>query len=220
MRGLFVSFEGGEGAGKSTQIAHLARRLRERGLRVVATREPGGSPRAERIRSILLSGQAKDLGSQGETMLFAAARRDHVETLIAPALGEGALVLCDRFIDSTRVYQGAVAGLDQRFLGALEAAATAGTMPDLTLVIDVPAELGLERARLRRTARGEAPDRFEAEGAAYHAKVRDAFLTIAAAEPRRCTVIDGGEAPDRVAEAVWAAVAPHLDARAGQGRRA
>ena len=217
MRGLFVSFEGGEGAGKSTQIAHLARRLRERGWRVVATREPGGSQRAERIRSILLSGKAKDLGSPGETMLFAAARRDHVETLIAPALGEGAVVLCDRFIDSTRVYQGVVAGLDRQFLGALEAAATEGTVPDLTLVIDVPAELGLERAGARRAARGEAADRFEAEDLAYHEKVRDAFLAIARAEPQRCVLVDGSATEEKVAEAVWAALEPRLAERAGQG---
>ena len=215
--GFFISFEGGEGAGKSTQIRQLQGRLLASGRSAVATREPGGSPRAEGIRSILLSGQAKFLGSTGEAVLFAAARQDHVETLIRPALRRGAIVLCDRFVDSTRVYQGAVAGIEATILDGLEEAATLGATPDLTIVVDVPAAVGLERARLRREARGEAADRFEAEDVAYHERVRAAFLAIAAAEPDRCRVIDGGRPAQDVSAAIWSLVARSLADRAGQG---
>lgn len=208
--GLFVSFEGGEGAGKSTQIALLRDRFRAGGRSVLTTREPGGSDRAEGIRAILLSGQAKHLGSVGEAILFAAARRDHVETLIAPALGRGEIVLCDRFIDSTRVYQGAVAGLDAALLANLDRAAAGETIPDVTVLIDVPVALGLERARARRAARREAVDRFEAEGAAYHERVRRAFLALADAEPGRCIVVDGSGSEEEVARSIWAALAPRV----------
>lgn len=212
-RGLFVSFEGGEGAGKSTQIDRLRARLEAPGLPVLGTREPGGSRTAEAIRSILLSGFAKGFGAAGEAVLFAAARRDHVQSLIAPALRRGSVVLCDRFVDSTRVYQGTVAGLEPRLLSVLEEAAAAGTIPDVTVVIDVPAAIGLERARRRREARGEEPDRFESESVAFHEKVRAAFLDIAAAEPDRCIVVDGAGSAEEVAAAIWSAVAPHLTAR-------
>jgi dTMP kinase len=211
-RGVFVSFEGGEGAGKSTQIERLRRRLKEEGRQVLVTREPGGSDRAERIRSILLSGHAKRFGSFGEAALFAAARADHVSTVVAPALRRGCIVLCDRFVDSTRVYQGHVAGVPRRLLDALEDA-TGGRLPDLTIMIDLPSATGLERARARRL--GEEADRFEAESAAFHEKVRRAFLAIAAGEPARCTVVDGEGAPDEVARAVWSAVAPRLPPLAG-----
>lgn len=211
---LFVSFEGGEGAGKSTQIDLLRVRLEESGLRVVTTREPGGSHTAEDIRYILLSGHAKRYGSVGETILFSAARRDHVDTLIAPALARGAIVLCDRFVDSTRVYQGAVAGLEGKLLSRLEAAATSGRMPDLTIVIDVPVAIGFERARRRREARGEATDRFESESLAFHEKVRAAFLALAAAEPERCVVVDGAGSAEDAGAAIWSAVTAHLVGRA------
>lgn len=216
--GIFISFEGGEGAGKSTQIEKLRARLEAAGRSVRTTREPGGSPRAEEIRAILLSGKAKHLGPVGETILFAAARQDHVSTLIRPAMAKGQIVLCDRFIDSTRVYQGAVAGLEAALLAGLETAATVGTMPDATVVIDVPVELGLERARLRRVARGETPDRFEAEDAAYHERVRSAFLAIAKAEPGRCVVVDGSASAESVAAAIWSALAPRLRLGGGPDR--
>lgn len=214
-RGVFVSFEGGEGAGKSTQIERIRARLEAAGRPVVTTREPGGSHRAERIRAILLEGKARHLKEMGEAILFAAARLDHVGTLVAPALREGKIVLCDRFLDSTRVYQGALAGLAPGLLARLEAAATGGTMPDLTFVIDVPVPVGLARARLRREARGEPPDRFEGEGAAYHEKVRSAFLGIASAEPERCVVVDGAASADEVSAAIWSALAPRIGCGAG-----
>ncbi|HMO31059.1 dTMP kinase [Enterovirga sp.] len=214
-RGVFVSFEGGEGAGKSTQIGRIRARLEAAGRAVVTTREPGGSHRAERIRAILLEAKAKRLKETGEAILFAAARLDHVDTLVAPALREGKIVLCDRFVDSTRVYQGAVAGIEPGFLARLEAAAAGGTTPDLTFVIDVPVPVGLARARSRREARGEPPDRFEGEGAAYHEKVRAAFLAIAAAEPERCVVVDGAASADEVSAAIWSALAPRIKGRAG-----
>ena len=216
--GIFITFEGGEGAGKSTQIERLRARLEASGCSVRTTREPGGSHIAENVRAILLSGKAKHLGPAGETILFAAARQDHVTTLIKPALARGEVVLCDRFVDSTRVYQGAVAGLEAALLAGLEVAATAGTMPDATVVIDVPVQLGLERARLRRQAREEAADRFEAEDAAYHERVRSAFLAIAKAEPGRCVVVDGNASTDAVADSIWSALAPHLVTRGGAGR--
>lgn len=216
-RGIFVSFEGGEGAGKSTQIALLRARLEAIGRSVLATREPGGSEIAEGIRSILLSGNAKHLGIAGETILFAAARRDHVETLVGPALLRGEIVLCDRFVDSTRVYQGWVAGLEARLLDGLEIAATGGWMPDATVIIDVPVSIGLERARTRRVARNETADRFEAESVAYHERVRAAFLSIAASEPARCIVVDGSGSAEAVSSLVWSALAPRLRRGGGVG---
>lgn len=216
-RGFFVTFEGGEGAGKSTQVLRLATRLRERDIRTTVTREPGGSPRAEAIRHILLSGQAKRFGALAETILFAAARADHVDVLVRPALARGGAVLCDRFFDSTRVYQGEVAGLAAEVVARLERAAVGPLMPDLTLVLDIPAELGLARAGARRNAGAEGPDRFEAEGLAYHDRVRRAFLAIAASEPARCVVIDAAPEPGVVAEAVWAAVTARLSIGGAQG---
>lgn len=209
-RGRFITLEGGEGAGKSTQGDRLRRRLEARGIDVVTTREPGGSPRAEAIRGFVLSGGAKRLGAFAETLLFAAARADHVERTIAPALARGAFVICDRFADSTRVYQGEVGEVPARLLRSLERIATRGTRPDLTLVLDVPAKLGLARAGQRRELSGEARDRYESEGLPFHASVRNAFLTIAAAEPGRCAVVDASGPPDSVERFVWAEVEGRL----------
>ncbi|MEP9347434.1 dTMP kinase [Xanthobacter sp. KR7-225] len=204
-RGRFITFEGGEGTGKSTQARRLATHLRARGHEVVETREPGGSPGAEAVRHVLLSGAAEPLGPSAEAMLFAAARADHVDTLIRPALAAGRIVVCDRFLDSTRVYQGALGAVPAALLDALEQVAAGAARPDLTFVLDVPSEIGLARA----AGRGAAADRFEAQGADYHGKVRAAFLARAAADPARCVVVDASGPAD----AVEAEIARLADAR-------
>lgn len=208
MAGRFVTFEGGEGVGKSTQIRRLAERLADMGEDVVLTREPGGSPRAETLRDTLLSGKAKRFGVFAETTLIASARADHVDTVIRPALNRGAVVLCDRFIDSTRAYQGVLGGLPADALGALERVATGGVRPDLTLILDAPAEQGLQRARDR--AKGAAADRFEAEDASFHERLRTAFRDIARAEPERCALIDAEGPIDVVAKRIWDIVSRRL----------
>jgi len=215
VRGRLVTFEGGEGVGKSTQVERLARTLRAAGREVVATREPGGTERAEAIRAALLSGAAKPYGPFAEALLFSAARIDHLDRLIRPALERGAVVLCDRFSDSTRAYQGAAGGLDAGTIAALERVTLGGLSPDLTLILDLPPETGLARARARAAdtgGEGAEADRFEAEALAFHARLREAFLAIAAAEPARCAVIDAGLPPDAVEAAVREAVADRLPA--------
>lgn len=207
-RGKFITFEGGEGSGKSTHTALLAERLRERGLDVVLTREPGGSPGAEIIRHIILSGIAKPLGTETETILFAAARDDHVNATILPALQAGKWVVCDRFIDSTRVYQGALGKVDMKLIRGLERVTVGEAMPDLTILIDVPANIGLARAKTRRGT-GTA-DRFEAESVEFHESLRLAFLDVAKQEPKRFAVIDGRPPRDVVAERIWEAVEQRL----------
>jgi dTMP kinase len=209
MRGKFITFEGGEGTGKSTQAAMLALRLESNGLGVQLTREPGGSPGAEIIRHVLLSGAAKPLGADVEAMLFAAARDDHVQCTILPALQSGKWVVCDRFSDSTRVYQGILGKVDQKLINVLERVSVGELSPDLTVILDLPVELGLERAKLRRG--GAEADRFEGEGAEFHVKLRDAYLAIAAREPDRCVVIDASAAKDVVADAIWQTVQSRLD---------
>lgn len=207
--GLFVSFEGGEGSGKSTQIRRLADYLQGRGLEVVVTREPGGSPGAEAVRHVILSGAAEAFGVRMEAILFAAARNDHVEEVIRPALARGAAVLCDRFIDSSRVYQGVTGNLEPAFMAALEQAAIDGLMPDLTILLDLPAEIGLARAGRRRGAidKTAEPDRFEREQVATHEKRREAYLEIAESEPQRCRVVDA----DRPEQAIAADIAAIAD---------
>jgi len=209
-KGLFISFEGGEGAGKSTQIRILAETLRSRGLEVVVTREPGGSPGAEAIRHVLLSGAAEAFGVRMEAMLFAAARNDHVEEVIRPALESGAVVLCDRFLDSSRVYQGTTGNLETDFIETLQRIAVDGTMPDLTLIFDIPAVDGLARAR-KRADDGATPDRFEKEELETHEKRREAYLDIALNEPRRCRVVDAKQPQERVTEDVLSMVEPLLE---------
>lgn len=208
MRGRFITFEGGEGAGKSTQAALLAERLRERGIDVDVTREPGGSAGAEVIRYVLLSGAAKPLGPEIETMLFAAARDEHLNDKIRPALARGRWVICDRFADSTRVYQGALGHVDPRFIRALERLTVGRTKPSLTFVLDLPPELGLRRAGARR---GNAlVDRFEQEGLEFHEKLRDAYRQIAQEEPERCVLIDATEEADFIADQIWRIVEERL----------
>jgi dTMP kinase len=205
-RGIFITFEGGEGAGKSTQIRRLAETLRAAGHEVVVTREPGGSPGAEAIRHLLLNGIAKPLGPEAETFMFAAARDDHVNMVIRPALERGAWVICDRFIDSTRVYQGALGNVDHRLIQALERLVVGDTMPALTIILDVPPEVGLARAQ----GRGEAADRFEAEHLEYHRLVREAFRELAEREPERCVVIDANHSADALAVRIWMLVSARL----------
>ncbi len=209
--GLFVSFEGGEGAGKSTQIRRLAERLRERGHDVLVTREPGGSPGAEAARHVLLSGAAETFGTRMEAILFAAARNDHVEEVIRPALARGTIVLCDRFMDSSRVYQGVTGNLESDYIEALQRIAVNGVVPDCTLILDIPAEVGLGRAR-RRASAVAAPDRFEKEEMQTHEKRREAFLDIAAREPDRCHVIDAQRPEDNIAAEIAGIVDQRLRA--------
>ncbi len=203
MRGYFITFEGGEGAGKSTQITRLAEVLKARGHDVLITREPGGSPGAEAVRHVLLSGAAEKLGPEMEAILFASARSDHVEQVIRPAVESGKVVLCDRFMDSSRVYQGVTGGLAPEFMRQLEEVAINGMSPDLTLILDIDPVLGLERAAKRRA--GPA-DRYEKETVALHRRRREGFLDIAKAEPQRCKVIDASADPEAVAAAILANV--------------
>ena len=209
MRGRFITFEGGEGVGKSNHAGLLADRLKALGIGVVLTREPGGSPGAEVIRHVLLSGVAKPLGVEAEALLFAAARDDHVRHTIEPALARGAWVICDRFIDSTRVYQGTLGHIDPKFIRALERVTVGDLKPDLTFILDVPADVGLVRAGERR-GDGTA-DRFEAESLAFHEELRQAFRLLAVAEPDRCVVIDATAPKPAVAELVWKTVSERLD---------
>ncbi|MCO6050610.1 dTMP kinase [Mesorhizobium sp. RP14(2022)] len=210
--GLFITFEGGEGAGKSTQIAWLAEKLRDKRYGVLVTREPGGSAGAEAVRHVLLSGAAEPLGAKAETLLFAAARIDHLDSTIRPALQRGEIVLCDRFADSTRVYQGTTGGIDLRFIKSVEKLALDGTRPDLTLLLDIDPEEGLRRAAARRGE--DEVDRFEKEALDVHRRRREAFLAIAAAEPDRCRLIDASRSPEEVENAVTEAVFAALAARA------
>ena len=217
-RGRFISFEGGEGSGKSTQIKMLADRLAAARLRAIVTREPGGSPGAEIIRHLVLSGMGKLLGPDAETLLFAAARDDHVRSVIQPTLNQGTWVLCDRFSDSTRVYQGRLGQVSPGVLNAMQRVTIGDLKPDLTFILDVPVEVGLTRAAERRG--GGAPDRFEAEDLKFHQDLRDAYRQIAAEDPQRCVLIDASPDPETVAAHVWTALRDHLFARAGMATSA
>lgn len=216
MRGRFITFEGGEGTGKSTQAQLLARRLERLGLQVLVTREPGGSPGAEIIRHVLLSGAAQPLGPDAEAMLFAAARDDHVQCTVRPALAAGRWVISDRFADSTRVYQGVLGEVDKPLIRALERLAVGDTRPDLTFVLDLAPEAGLARAARRRG--GAAADRFEHEALQFHARLREAYRELAAAEPARCVLVDASGSPEGVAVVVWKACTERLglDPAAGE----
>jgi dTMP kinase len=203
-RGRFISFEGGEGSGKSTQIKILAERLAGVKLQAIVTREPGGSPGAEIIRHLVLSGMGKLLGPDAETLLFAAARDDHARTVIEPALRRGVWVLSDRFSDSTRVYQGALGNVAPGILNAMQRVTIGDLKPDLTVILDVPVEIGLKRAAARRGA--AVADRFESEDVKFHQQLREAYRQIAASEPERCVLIDAAEEPARVAANIWSAL--------------
>jgi dTMP kinase len=208
LRGHFITFEGGEGSGKSTHAKQLAEHLKSLGIDVVLTREPGGSPGAEVIRHILLSGVAKPLGAETEAILFAAARDDHVRTVIRPALVDGKWVICDRFIDSTRVYQGVLGHVDMKLIRSLERVTVGAAMPDLTFILDVPANIGLARAKHRRGS--GTVDRFEAESVEYHQDLGRAYRAIALEEPNRIVMVDGRPPRDVVAKRIWEAVKERL----------
>lgn len=218
--GKFITFEGGEGAGKSTQVATLAERLNESGHKTLVTREPGGSLKAERIREFLLSGGARDFGSLGEALLFYAARDDHLEKRIRPALKAGKWVICDRFSDSTRAYQGAASGLKPTHLATLERIVVGETRPDMTIILDLPATDGL--ARIVSDSEGASngdeaerapqtePDHFERRDISFHEALRQGFLDIAREEPERCVIVDAKQPESAVAEDVWEAVVARL----------
>jgi dTMP kinase len=202
--GHFITIEGGEGTGKSTQINHLIGRLRALGIDGVKTREPGGSPGAERIRALILTpGQARfDLFT--EILLFFAARNDHLQHVIRPALVAGKWVICDRFSDSTRVYQGEVDGLEGAVLDQLDQWVVRDTQPELTLILDLPVEIGLARAKARRG--NDAADGFEAEAIGFHQTLREAYVALARSYPERCVVIDAKGDEEVVAERIWRVV--------------
>ena len=202
---LFITFEGGEGAGKSTQIARLAERLRQEGHDVVTTREPGGSPDADAIRELLVTGEPGRWSAAGEALLNYAARESHLNHTIRPALAAGRTVLCDRFADSTRAYQGLAGGLGLEFVERLDRAVVAETQPDMTLVFDLDPQTGLERARQRGGA-----DRFERKGIGFHRDLRDAFRQIAVQFSNRCHLIDASASVDDVASQIWKAVSARL----------
>jgi dTMP kinase len=208
-RGRFITLEGGEGAGKSTQIRRLGEHLRSAGRDVIETREPGGSPGAEEIRGLLLGGGVERWDDVTEALLMYAARRDHLARKIWPALARGQWVLCDRFEDSTRAYQGAGSGLDRSVIDALGQVARGDFAPDLTLILDLPVAVGRERAAARRGPN----DRFEQRDDGFHERVRQGFLAVAAAEPGRCAVIDASQPVDAVAQAI----ARTVERRLGSG---
>ena len=207
MTGRFISLEGGEGTGKSTQIRRLKAALEEKGVQVLATREPGGSPGAEQIRKLMVEGEPGRWDAITETLLAYAARADHVRVTIGPALLQGTWVISDRFSDSTFAYQGAGQGLDRETIRRIDSAVLDDFAPDLTLILDLDTKLGLQRA----LSRGGAENRFEKFGADFHDRLRQSFLDIARRNPDRCRVIDAGGTEDQVAEAIWAAVSRRFD---------
>ena len=200
-RARFITFEGGEGAGKTTQIALLAQRLQDAGAEVCVTHEPGGTPEAESIRDLLVQGEAGRWEPLAETLLHLASRRQHLERLIRPALSRGEWVLCDRYMDSTRAYQGAGQGVAPEIIEALAAPVMQGLEPGLTLILDLPPEAGLARA----SARGKA-DRYERWPLARHQAIRQAFLNIADAEPARCQVLNAEQSIDALSDSVFQSV--------------
>jgi dTMP kinase len=207
-RGRFITLEGGEGAGKSTQVSRLADRLRASGVAVTVTREPGGAPGAERLRALMLDGAAEPWPPMAETLLHYAARVDHLVHRIRPALAAGDWVISDRFADSTMAYQGYGLNAGRRFVGRLHRLVAAGDTPDLTLILDLPPEIGIERVAARRRVNVQsepgsgAGDPYESRDIAFHRRVRRGFLDIAAREPDRCVVIDATQSVDAIAELI------------------
>lgn len=212
--GHFITFEGGEGVGKSTQIAHLAARLRSVGKPVVLTREPGGSPFAERLRDVILDEPHASKSALAQALLFYAARADHLDVTIRPALQSGAVVLCDRFSDSTRAYQGAAGGVSFAALAELDRLVVADGRPGLTILLDLDPKIGLTRANQRRAAATPGTflraDTFEGQQLEFHQRLRAGFLAIAKAEPSRVVVFDAFENELTLADRIWRAVAAYM----------
>ena len=204
--GRFITFEGGEGAGKSTQVALLGDRLRAAGHDVIATREPGGAPGAMDIRRLLVEGAVDRWEPFSELLLHNAARHEHVQKTIAPALAAGKWVICDRFADSTMAYQGHAQNVDRDMVARINRAAAGDVWPDLTIVLDLAVAEGLARAQKR----SDVEDRYERMGIAFHERIRDAFLEIANVEPDRCAVIEAAGDVDHVAGEVWDTVQTRL----------
>ena len=215
--GKFITLEGGEGVGKSTQATLLVERLAKRGIDVILTREPGGSPFAERIRALLLDPGTPAHGALADALLFYAARADHLQQKIAPHLDAGGWVVCDRFSDSTRVYQGSAGGVAPEVLERLEDLVVKSHRPDLTVLLDLDPRDGLGRVRRRRapTRTLSETDRFEQRELEFHERLRAGYLALARAEPQRCVIIDAAAPPEIIAAAVWRAVAERLLAGAG-----
>ncbi|MEJ2228359.1 MAG: dTMP kinase [Alphaproteobacteria bacterium] len=209
--GKFITFEGGEGAGKSTQAKFLQQALTAHKINTLVTREPGGSPRAEAIREVLLSGKVKHFGPMAEALLFYTARDSHLELTIRPALARGRFVISDRFFDSTRAYQGAAGGVSIDVLNALERIIVGTSRPDLTFILDLPPEEGLRRAKARAEDNGESIDRFEKMKLSFHEDLRREFLRIAKAEPWRCVVIDSTQPREEVADLIWNTTVERLE---------
>lgn len=213
MLGKFITFEGGEGSGKSTQARMLSDALSAHGVATAMTREPGGSPFAEAMRQVILDPATPPHSPLSEALLFYAARADHLDKMVRPALNDGAWVICDRFIDSTRVYQGVAGGLPGEVIDTLNEMIVAPTLPDLTIILDLPAELGLGRAYARRVDRinpDTEADAYEKRDLEFHWRLREAFQAIAAAEPERCVLIDGAQEAQDVFAQVWRAVESRL----------
>lgn len=205
-RALFITFEGGEGTGKSTQAALLAERLRQFGRQVVVTREPGGSADADAIRQLLVTGETGRWSATGEILLNYAARESHLRETIKPALLDGAVVICDRFADSTRAYQGYAGDGDADLIEQLDQEIVGETQPDLTIIFDLDPRAGLERAGLRG-----GDDRFERKGQDFHNRLRQGYLTIAAKHADRCQVIDASQTVEEVSASIWQIVASRLE---------
>ncbi len=210
-RGKFITFEGGEGAGKTTQIARLAERLNARGITAITTREPGGAPGADSIRSLLVSGATDKWDPISEVLLLYAARREHLRQTILPALDQGAWVLCDRFADSTMAYQGYGHGISKDFIRRLHAEVVGTSDPDLTLILDIPVEIGVGRAVSRNTSTRSGEDRFERMDKSFHERLRAGFLDIAAGAPERVRVIDADFTPEAITQTVWHIVTDKFD---------
>ena len=215
-RGIFITLEGGEGGGKSTQAKLLAEALTTRGHQVMLTREPGGSPGAEAIRALLVQGEINRWEGLTEALLHNAARHDHLTKAIQPALARGVMVVCDRFADSTMAYQGYGLGVDRATLTALYRMVAGTFLPDLTLILDLPVEIGLARANARKT--NVAESRYENMAAMFHERLREGFRAIAASEPGRCRLIDANRSVEAIHADIFAAVQPVCENKVRRAR--